>query len=101
GEEGRSRASVPRLVLGRTAARAAGPADARRRRDLERLSLALAAHDPGRTLARGYALVEDRGGEPLTSAVAARSAGDVRLRFHDGRLPARVTSRPGEHGGQQ
>jgi exodeoxyribonuclease VII large subunit len=55
------------------------------------LSLALAAHDPARTLARGYALVEDRSsGEPLASADAARTAGKLGLRFHDGLVPARV-----------
>ncbi|MGN6166774.1 MAG: exodeoxyribonuclease VII large subunit, partial [Solirubrobacteraceae bacterium] len=61
-----------------------------RRRELERLALALAAHDPQRTLARGYALVEDRSGEPMTSAAAARRADALSLRFHDGRVPARV-----------
>ncbi len=90
GEDGRSAASVHLLVLGRTAARAAGPDLARRTRDLERLALALAAHDPDRTLARGYALVEDRDGEPLASVGAARAARDVRLRFKDGRVAARV-----------
>ena len=34
--------------------------------------VALAAHDPQRTLERGYALVEDAAGEPVTSAAAAR-----------------------------
>ena len=63
----------------------------KRRRELERLALALAAHDPERTLARGYALVEDRAGQPLVSARTAREAGDVRLRFHDGKVGARVT----------
>ena len=52
--------------------------------------MALAAHDPERTLERGYALVQDPRGEPLGSAAAARDARDVRLRFHDGVLSARV-----------
>ena len=44
-------------------------------RDLDRLAVALAAHDPQRTLERGYALVEDGAGEPVTSAaVGARAA---------------------------
>ena len=34
-------------------------------------SVALRAHDPERTLERGYALVEDPDGEPVTSAAAA------------------------------
>ena len=37
-------------------------------------ALALAAHDPQRTLERGYALVEDAAGEPLTTVAEARSA---------------------------
>ena len=61
-----------------------------RERELQRLSLALAAHDPERTLARGYALVEDRAGEPLGSAAAARAARDVRVRFHDDAVDAEV-----------
>jgi exodeoxyribonuclease VII large subunit len=79
------------LVLDRGAARAAGPERARRTRDLERLSLALAAHDPQRTMARGYALVQDHDGAPLGSAAATRAAGELELRFHDGSVPARVT----------
>jgi exodeoxyribonuclease VII large subunit len=90
GDQGRSLASLHLLVLGRTAARAAGHDHARRRRDLERLALALAAHDPDRTLSRGYALVEDRDGDPLSSAGAARAAGELQLRFRDGRVAARV-----------
>ena len=47
------------------------------RRDLERLrARASPRHDPERTLERGYALVEDeRGGDVVTSAEAARAAG--------------------------
>ncbi len=62
-----------------------------RRRDLERLRLALDAHDPKRTLERGYALVEDGAGEPLASAAEARGAHRLGLRFHDGRLEADVS----------
>jgi exodeoxyribonuclease VII large subunit len=54
------------------------------------LALALAAHDPQRTLERGYALVESATGEPLTSAARARAAQDLRVRFADGSVPARV-----------
>ena len=36
--------------------------------------VALRAHDPERTLERGYALAEDAEGEPVTSAAAARAA---------------------------
>ncbi|HMJ01625.1 MAG TPA: exodeoxyribonuclease VII large subunit, partial [Conexibacter sp.] len=79
-----------RLLMLRRKAAASGVDHARRRGDLERLSLALAAHDPERTLARGYALVEDADGELVTSAGHARSAGQVALRFHDGRVRASV-----------
>jgi exodeoxyribonuclease VII large subunit len=89
-EQGRSLAGVHLLVLQRTAARARSPDTAKRRSELERLSLALAAHDPQRTLARGYALVQDRGGELLWAA-AARAARDIRLRFDDETLDARIT----------
>ena len=95
GDEGHSLAGVHLLVLRRTAARARTSDAARCRRELERLVLALAAHDPDRTLARGYALVQDRAGEPLGSVAAARSAHDLRLRFHDGALDARVTEEAG------
>jgi exodeoxyribonuclease VII large subunit len=89
-QEGRELARVHLLVLSRTTQRAAGSEMVKRQADLERLRLALAAHDPQRTLRRGYALIEDDAGEPVSSAAAARSARDVRLRFHDGVLPARV-----------
>jgi exodeoxyribonuclease VII large subunit len=61
----------------------------RRRRDLEQLAVALAAHDPQRTLERGYALVEDAAGEPVTSAEAARAQPALTLRLRDGRVPVR------------
>jgi exodeoxyribonuclease VII large subunit len=62
----------------------------RRPGELERLRFALAAHDPERTLARGYALVEDVAGEPVTSAADARRAERVRLRFADDTVDATV-----------
>jgi exodeoxyribonuclease VII large subunit len=66
--------------------RGAAAALARRRRDLERLAGVLSAHDPQRTLERGYALVEGREGAPVTSAAAAGQEPDLVLRFHDGRV---------------
>jgi exodeoxyribonuclease VII large subunit len=86
--QGRQLASVHMLVLSRSAARALSSDRGRRRVELERLTLALAAHDPRRTLMRGYALVEDREGEPLTSAAAAREARRMKIRFHDDVVPA-------------
>ncbi len=76
------------LSLERAARRGAGADAASRRRELERLALALSAHDPDRTLARGYALVTDRAGRPLQSAAETRAAGELRLRFHDGAVTA-------------
>ena len=66
--------------------------DARERhpRQLRRLALTLAAHDPQRTLERGYALVESPSGEPLPTAGAASERGDVRLRFADATVPAKI-----------
>ncbi len=78
------------MVLERKAGAAAGPDAARRRQDLERLRLALAAHDPERTLERGYALVTTGDDELVTTAEAARAAGDVSVRFRDDRVRARI-----------
>jgi exodeoxyribonuclease VII large subunit len=77
-------------ALQRTAARGAGSDAAARRRDLERLMLALGAHDPQRTLSRGYVLVTDRAGLALGSADAARAARELTLRFGDGAVDAEV-----------
>ena len=59
------------LVLERAAGRAAGPDASARTRRCAGAVVALRAHDPERTLERGYALAEDRDGEPVTSAEAA------------------------------
>lgn len=88
--DGRSLASVHLLVLRRSAARVLSSETARRRSELDRLALALAAHDPERTLQRGYAMVEDRSGGLLTSASAARTARDLNVRFHDDVVSAMV-----------
>jgi exodeoxyribonuclease VII large subunit len=97
-QERRNLGAVHLLVLRRSRERALSSQEQVRRRELERLALALAAHDPQRTLARGYALVEDRAGQPLTSAGAARDAGGLSLRFHDGRVSARVEESVREDG---
>jgi exodeoxyribonuclease VII large subunit len=65
----------------------------RQPRELERLALALGAHDPQRTLERGYALVESSSGEALSSASRTREAQALRLRFADGAVAARVEER--------
>jgi exodeoxyribonuclease VII large subunit len=87
---GQQRAEANLRALERRATRARSSDAERRRRELERLGLALAAHDPARTLDRGYALVTDRAEEPLGSAEAARAAGELNLRFHDGTVTARA-----------
>lgn len=80
-EEGRRGAAIER---------SAERSLARRREALRRAAVALRAHDPERTLERGYALAESADGEPLTTAAGAIAAARVRLRFADGRVKARV-----------
>ena len=55
---------------------------------LQALVLAERAHDPERTLERGYALVADEDGDPVTSAAAARERDRVAIRFADDAVPA-------------
>jgi exodeoxyribonuclease VII large subunit len=62
----------------------------RRPRELVQLGLALEAHDPQRTLERGYALVKTPDGTPVASAHSARTAREVRLRFADETVDAYV-----------
>jgi len=78
------------VVLVRAARRAAGAEAQRRREALRRAEVAFRAHEPERTLERGYALAEDAAGEPVSSAAGARAAGRVRLRFADGRVGAKI-----------
>jgi exodeoxyribonuclease VII large subunit len=59
-----------------------------RHSDLQRLALTLAAHDPQRTLERGYALAFASDGRPLSSAQDARREHAFELRFADGTLDA-------------
>jgi exodeoxyribonuclease VII large subunit len=70
--------------------RAAERALERRREALRQAALTLRAHDPERTLERGYALAETAAGEPVSSADAAVAARQVRLRFADGRVDAEI-----------
>ncbi len=69
---------------------AAARAVIQRREALRNAAVALRAHDPERTLERGYALAETPDGEPLTNADAATAAGRFSLRFRDGRIDART-----------
>jgi exodeoxyribonuclease VII large subunit len=61
---------------------------------------ALRAHDPERTLERGYALLLDPRGEPLPTAAATRRAGRFQVRLADGSVGAQVieTDEEGRHG---
>jgi uncharacterized circularly permuted ATP-grasp superfamily protein len=78
------------LVLDRKATATILAARTSRMAALDAFALALAAHDPDRTLARGYALVQDDAGELVTGVEAARAAGRFDVRFHDGAVRARV-----------
>jgi exodeoxyribonuclease VII large subunit len=80
-------------VLRRKADAAAGAQDRSRRATLDSLAAALAAHDPERTVARGYAIVDDGSGGIVTSAAQARALGDVRLFFGDGAVDAHVADK--------
>jgi len=48
-----------------------------------------------RVLDRGYALVHDAAGAPVTSVAGIKPAADVSLRFRDGEVGARITGKPG------
>jgi exodeoxyribonuclease VII large subunit len=87
------------LVVQRKAEAALSDCRRRQPRELQSLAMALAAHDPQRTLERGYAVVESAAGEPLTSAARARGARELLLRFADGAVPAQV--RDGQPGDEQ
>ena len=78
------------LVLDRKATATTLAARTSRMAALDAFALALAAHDPDRTLARGYALVQDDAGQLVTGVEAARAAGRFDVRFHDGAVRARV-----------
>jgi exodeoxyribonuclease VII large subunit len=77
------------VVLERARRRAAGAELGSRREALRRTEVALRAHEPEHTLARGYALAESEDGEPVTSAAAARRLDEIRLRFADGQIRAK------------
>ena len=62
----------------------------RRHAALRQAGAVLRAHDPERTLERGYALAETAEGEPVTSVATATAAGRVRLRFADGAVGAKI-----------
>ena len=79
------------VVLERKVGAAAGPDAQARSARLQSLAAAIAAHDPQRVVARGYAMVEDRAGGLVTTAAAARAARHVRLRFSDADVDATIS----------
>jgi exodeoxyribonuclease VII large subunit len=81
------------IVLERKASSTVRDCRTRRPQELQQLMLALAGHDPQRTLERGYALVQSRAGEPIATAAAAMSEREVSLRFADETIPARIAER--------
>jgi exodeoxyribonuclease VII large subunit len=81
------------LVLARKAGSALLDCRERRPRELEQLRRVLEAHDPQRTLERGYALVSAPGGEHVASAREGERVGRLGLRFADGELPVEVRQR--------
>jgi exodeoxyribonuclease VII large subunit len=89
-ERAGSQRRIGTVVLERARRRAAGADLEKRREALRQATVTLRAHEPERTLERGYALVEGEAGEPVTSAAAAAAAAGVKLRFADGRVQART-----------
>ena len=70
--------------------RAAAVLGERRRAALAKHTATLFAHDPGRTLERGYALLLDEDGEPLPNTGAVRAAGSFTARMADADVRAKV-----------
>jgi exodeoxyribonuclease VII large subunit len=79
------------IVLERKVAAATGPDAVTRRSALDSFAAALGAHDPKRVVARGYAVVDDRAGNLITTAAAAREARNVRLAFSDAEVDATIS----------
>jgi exodeoxyribonuclease VII large subunit len=73
--------------------RSARAAAERRNQWVARGGAALRAHDPERTLERGYALALDGTGEPLAGPDAVREAESFDLRMAGGTVPARVAEK--------
>lgn len=62
---------------------------------LRRLAALLDSFSYKHVLDRGFALVRDAGGQPVTSAFVLTTGDDVTVRFGDGEVGARVTAGPG------
>ncbi len=87
----RERTATAAEVLRRKAVAGAGADRLARRRSLDGLGIALAAHDPRGVLERGYAIVDDGDGNVITSAAQARAAANFRLQFADDAVSAKIT----------
>ena len=70
--------------------RAARALAARQEQALKANRAALNAHDPQRTLERGYAVVATADGDPIAGAGALRAAGAFQVLMADGAVAARV-----------
>jgi exodeoxyribonuclease VII large subunit len=81
---------IATVVLERSRSRAVGPDMERRREALNRAAVALRAHEPERTLERGYALVEGSAGEPVTTAEGGGAAKTGQTRFSEGSVRAKT-----------
>ena len=95
------RAQERKEGLARTVAsldRARRALEERRAEALATRSAALRAHDPERTLERGYALLLNADGEPLPTAAAARQAARFDIRLADGSVGAQVIDTEKEAG---
>jgi len=87
------RAALEALAASAGAAGAAARASVERGRAMCRASeVTLRAHDPQRTLERGFARVEDETGEPVLTTAQARVAGRFGVIFADGRVDAEVAA---------
>ena len=82
------------LVISRKGAAGAKPAEALA--SLAATEAAIRGHDPQRVLERGYARVESLEGDAVTLARDAREAKDVRVRFEDGSVRARIEDDVGD-----
>src|SRR5690606_125574 len=58
----------------------------------EGLMREIAGQGPSKALSRGFAIVRDEQGNPVTSAQAARERQAVQIQFHDGRAKADIQS---------
>jgi len=76
--------------LAERAVRALGRASGDAATRLDNLFARLESVSPRRVLERGYALVRDAGGVPITAAAGAASGAALRIEFADGEVGARV-----------